>query len=313
MRFSQWFLVVVLVSMACGCSEEIGPGEVGVVIERGHALPWTYPPGFHWTSQWHDIEHMSTRTQTYSMGGPTTAIPEGEPGIAPEQPVEVLTNDSLRVLLHVNVQFHLNQAHATAIFVNYGQDYADRVVHAQVRTAVRDAASEFSAMGLVRDRERLQTRMEALVHSSLESTLRSRGVAPDAVVIENILLLNTDLPQSLDESIANVQRQQQETAQREQALLTARAEAARAETEAQGHANALKIAATQEAESVLIRARSQAEANQLLSRSMTRELVEIQRIEAMRAALSAPGSRVIIIPEDRTGILFNLPPNLIQQ
>lgn len=308
MKMIQMLMVLALMTsaMGCACSETVEAGNVAVATEWGQTQPNTYSEGFHWTSPWLDLHPMSTRTQTYSMGGVVRQGADGE--IAPEPSVEVLTSDQLRVQLAVDIQFHLNPNDAVAIYRTYGQNYADTVVHQQVRTAVRDAASEFTAIHLVQQREVLQTRMEELVHASLTRTLEAREVPTTAVVIENILLRNIDLPDSLDESIARVQQQQQETAQRQQALLTAQAEAERLRAEAQGVADARITTTRGEAEARLISARAEAESNEAISRSLTPQIVELRRIDAMTTAISGAGSRLVFLPEGQgTTLRLQLP------
>ena len=215
-------LFVVLTSLlaaGCGC-ETIQPGNVGIEVNLGEVQQPVLREGFNWVGVLSDVTQMTTRTQTYTMAGAGT---EGQS----DGFVNVLARDQLAVQVEVSVMFHLNADHAIKVYRIFGEEYANGIVHPLVRTAVRDAASEFRAVELVDDRARLQARMEALVEQSLHGTLRGRHINPEAVVVDNILVRNIDLPNSLEESIANVQRQAQMTAQRQQALLTARAESDR--------------------------------------------------------------------------------------
>lgn len=284
-------LVVSLAMLAggCGCTETVNPGEVGVAVSWGNTQPWVYPEGFHWTDPvGMTVVHMSTRTQVYEMGvSGTTAAGEGAPEstAARGESISVLTQDQLSVTLSATIQFHLNPTTAPEVFRLFGVNYADTIVHPIVRTAIRDAASSFTAMDLVDQRPRLQAMMEAGVLSRLEEALRGRDIPTSAIVVENILLQNIDLPESLDESIAAVQQQRQATVQREQALRTASAEAARLRTEAEGEAAAVRI-----------RAEGQADANRSLAASITPAVLELRRIEATTAILESPQTRTVMVP-----------------
>jgi regulator of protease activity HflC (stomatin/prohibitin superfamily) len=284
-------------SIGCSCSETVNPGEVGVAVYWGETQSWVYPEGFHWRSPWMDVAHMSTRTQAYEMGhSGSPSAPEGaaESALEHGEVISVLTQDQLSVDLSCTVQFHLNATTAPMIYRMYGMAYADTLVHPLVRTAIRDAASSFSAIQLVDERPRLQTLMESNVQLRLEDALAGRGIPINAVVIENILLQDIDLPDTLDESIAAVQRQRQATVQSEQALLTAAAEAARLRTEAEGEAAAMRI-----------RADGQADANRSLAASITPAVLELRRIEATTAILHDGGTRTIMVPS--TGLTLMLP------
>lgn len=288
-------MLLCLLLCATGCTETVNPGEVGVAVYWGETQPWVYPEGFHFTSVWMTVVHMSTRTQAYEMGlsgspgatGTESTIDRGEP-------ISVLTQDQLSVELSATVQFHLNAATAPIIYRMYGEAYADTIVHPLVRTAIRDAASSFSAIDLVDERPRLQTTMESNVQQRLEDALAGRDIPVNAVVIENILLQNIDLPESLDASIAAVQQQRQQTVQRQQALLTAQAEADRLRTEADGEAAATRI-----------RAQAQADANRALSASLTPAVLEQHRIEATLALLHDGGTQTIMVPS--SGLTLMLP------
>lgn len=258
-----------------GCSETIEPGNVGVPVLWGQVQDYAYPEGFHWVDPWMDIHQMTTRTQTYNMGGSG----------ASDAPVTVRSHDQLSVNIAVSVQFHLNPGYANQVYRTFSESYADLIVHPLVRTSIRNTAANFTAPNLIDERESFQEQLEAEMRIALEHTLVGRDVNGEAIIIDNILIQEIDLPDSLDASIAAVQQQQQQTIQRQQALATAEAEAARLRTEAEGEAAAR-----------LIRATAEAEANQLLTRSLTREILELRRIEAMSELASSPTSRTIIMP-----------------
>jgi regulator of protease activity HflC (stomatin/prohibitin superfamily) len=96
-------------------------------------------------------------------------------------------------------------------------------------------------------------------------------VPAGAVIVDNILLRNIALPQSLSESIANVQRQRQMTAAAEQETATARQRAARDLAIAQGDAAQLTARTRADAEMLSIRTTAQANANGYISINFERE------------------------------------------
>lgn len=249
---------------------------------------------------------MSTRTMVYEMG--VSGTPAGGDG-APETIVErgdavaVRSQDQLEIDVSATVQFHLNGASAPEIYRLYGLGYADTIVHPNVRTSIRDAASGFRAVDLVDQREEFQNRLEALVLEQLHSALAARGVATDAIVIEGILVQNIDLPDALDESINNVVVERQNTLQRQQALLTARAEADRVRAEADGAAAAMLVRTRADAEATLVRAHADAEANEIRAASLTPAVLHAREIELGAALLSSSGTRTIMLPGAGTPII----------
>jgi len=262
-----------------GCGATVPPGAVGVTTSWGRTQDWTYPEGFHFISPFAAVYPLSILTETYQMGE------SGAATTPHDEDVDALTRDQLAVGIGVSIQFHLRGSAAVSVFRLLGPEYATSVIHPIVRTAVRDAASSFAAMELVDEREAFQLRMESLVRNGVAGLLASREIDAGAIVVDNVLLLNIDLPDSLDEAIADVQRERQFTAQREQALRTAGAEAARLRTEAEGQAAALVIAA-----------QAQADANQLVSASLNDDVLHLREIEASRALLESPNDHIMIVP-----------------
>jgi regulator of protease activity HflC (stomatin/prohibitin superfamily) len=259
-----------LFSIGCSCAT-VAPGEVGVGVDMGGLQGDLYQPGFHFVSLTTTVIPMSLQTQTYEMSG--------------NDSIHALTRDQLSVDLEVTINFSMSPEHAIDVYTAYSTEYAARIVHPIVRTAVRDAASTFTAAGLVDHREELQNAMEERVRRDLGATLTQRSLDTAAIRIENILLRNIDLPAALDASIAAVQQQRMQTQQRQQALETATAEAARLRMEAEGEAAAR-----------LIRAQADADANRLVAASLTPEVLESRRIEALRATLASPATRTVIVP-----------------
>ncbi len=293
-------VLAMFASLTFGACAKVGPGEVGIEVQFGKIQGTVLPPGMYGAVISH-IETLSTRTQTYTMAGHGT---EG----AADGSVNVLARDQLPVTVDVSVMFHLNGRDAIPVFQNFGDRYDDNVVHPLVRTAVRDAASEFTAVDLIDRRGELQQRMTTLVRTALLSTLQGRGVPPGAVVVDNILIRNIDLPQTLDESIANVQRQRQQTQASIQANQTAQQEAARALTMANGDAAALIARTRADAEMLRIRSESQAAANRALSASLTPEFLQYERIQATRAVLGSHGTRTVFLPASMSpNMLMSMP------
>lgn len=267
-------VLIGLLGVGCSCAT-VEPGQVGIGVDMDGVQDSVYQPGFHVVSITTSIVPMSLQTQTYEMAG--------------DDEIHALTQDQLSVDLEVTINFSLNEQHAIAVYTAYTQDYAGRIVHPIVRTAVRDAASTFTAPNLVDHRDEFQAAMEQQVAQQLTRTLQQRQLPPDAIRIENVMLRNIDLPEALDQSIAAVQQQRMQTQQRQQALQTAEAEAARLRTEAEGAAAAQQI-----------RARAEAEANRTIAESLTSAVLEARRIEAMQALANSPGSRVVFYPAGTT-------------
>lgn len=293
------FTLIFAIYFATAGTTIVNPGQVGVRVTLGTISPQVQPPGFY-TTVFSSMRLLSTQIQTYTMAGP------GQEGAASGS-VNVLAKDQLPVLLDVSVMFHLNGHRAVEVVQKFGEGYADSIVHPLVRTAVRNAASEYITTDLIDKRAEMQARMNTLVRAQLAALLQGSRVNTDAVVVDEILVRNIDLPATIDEAIANVQRERQATVRATQANLTARQEAARVLTVAQGDsaqqiaraeadARMLAIHTRAEADAVTTRANSQAAANRTLAASLTPALLAYQRIDVTRAVLSSSGTRTVFLP-----------------
>ena len=290
--------LMVIVAMALTGCDTVEPGQVGLKVCWGTVESEVLSPGVYPT--YCTVKTFSTRTASYTMAG------NGQGG---EGSVHVLTRDQLQVDLDVTSQYHLDPAATLPVFTAFGERYEETIIHPLVRTAVRDAASEFNAVALVDERARLQNRMETLVREQLRAILRSRRIPETAVTIDNILLRNVDLPQSLDEAIAAVQRERQLTSQRQQAQLTAEQDAHRVLTVANGDSAAMLARTRADAEALQIRTDAQAAANRALAASLTPQVLELRRIEAQQAVLQSNGTRTVFLPPQGHGttVLMSAP------
>lgn len=300
--------VITIIAILCGAgSTTVNPGEVGVLVRFGEVKGGVRDPGLYMTVL-SSVTRMSTRTQTYTMAAGTGG---GEAAL--NGPVTVLSRDQLPVSMDVNVMFHLNGRRAIEVFRNFGPDYDDRIIHPQVRTNVRDAASEFAALDLIDRRGALQDRMNTLVREKLVETLTSRGVNRDAIIIDAILIRNIDLPRSLDDSIAAVQQQRMAAQTATQANVTATQEAARLLTETNGRTAAQVAIASAQARITQINADALASANRTIANSLTPAYLAYARIQAMQAVLQSNGTRTVFMPGlgtgtgGGTGLMLNLP------
>ena len=294
----------VLALNSVGCST-VDEGNVGVEVSwRGPTVGNVLQPGLYWTFL-NGVNEFTTRTQTYTMTGASQRVAGNTNANSDtEGSIRALTKDNLSITLDCSVTFHLNGANAVDVFRKVGNNYTNIIVHPTVRASIRDSVSELTMQQVVDNRATLQQRMQTLVEERMQHTLRSQHVPITSIVIDAILLRDVDLPDSIDEAIANVQRARLMTAQRTQELETARQEAATALQRAQGEANANLARVDGQAQATLRMATANAQANRTVASSLTSELLQLNRQEVMRALLNSNGTRTIIVPAGTTPTLM---------
>lgn len=288
------FAISVFSLLGSGCVQwdTVEPGQVGVVVNYGKLDPHAYKPGFYFYSFLaNDMQFMSTRMQTYTFGNrrdqQNQAADQANTNVDSYTgpAIQILSNDQLQVSIDITIQYHLNGTFAPAVYREFSMDYAEALVEVPVRSAVRNAASEFVARDLVVHREQLQASMERKIAEQIAYTLHSKGVSEMAIIVDNVSLRQIDLPDSLENSIRQVQEQQMLTLQRQQAIETARQEAERLRIEAEGATAAQ-----------LIRAEGTANANRAVAASLSPQILRLRELEAQYAMVANSNSRLVVVP-----------------
>lgn len=301
------FLILISSIFGTGCFQydTVNPGQIGVLVKLGDLNTHAYQPGFYFYSFLaDDMVFMTTRMQTYTFGGSRdqrqqqanadqTAVVNVNSHTGPA--IQILSNDQLQVTIDISIQYHLNGAYAPLVYREFGEEYGEALVEVPVRSAVRNAASEFVARDLVVHRETLQASMERKVAEQISLTLRSKGVNSQAIIVDNVSLRQIDLPDSLENSIRQVQEQQMQTLQRQQAIETARQESERLRIEAEGATAAQ-----------LIRANGTANANRAIAASLSPQILRLRELESQYAMVANGNSRLVVVPYGQQ-TLINVP------
>ncbi len=246
-------LVVLLGSMAV----IIPPGQAGVVVLFGTVREQVLPAGLHFINPFSQVVEMEVRTRNYTMSG---IADEGQK--KGDDSIPVITSDGLTVKLDATVFYHLDQERCPKIYEKIGTDVEGQILRSQIRTSLRDAAAGLSAtelytthrMGFVEN-----------VTKTLTTAFKERGIVMEQVLLRNVLLPD-QITKAINDKIA-------------------------ADQDAQKMAFVLQKE-KQEAERKRIEAEGQAKAQQIVSQSLTPQIIEYQRIQALRD-IGAKGNLII--------------------
>lgn len=145
----------------------------------------------------------------------------------------VLTAEGLPVVCDMSLQYRLDPQKVPNLYKTVGMNYKEVVIDPEVRSAVRDVIATYDAKNIYSsDRTNISTQ----VQKRLEGPLTSRGV-----IVESVLLRSTDLPQKIKDAIESKQQAEQAIQQKEFEVEKERMEAQRKVAEAQGIADANRI------------------------------------------------------------------------
>ncbi|KAK9805275.1 hypothetical protein WJX72_010399 [[Myrmecia] bisecta] len=192
---------------------------------------------------------------------------------------DVPTAEGLVVGLDVSVLFHLNSDPQAlrSLYINTGKQYSDLLITPELRSAIRNRTSELSAKALYSTG---RTGLADALQEELNQKLGPRGI-----VIEQVLLRSIKLPDELRTAIETKLKSEQESQRMEFVLSKEKQEAERKRIEAQGIADFQAI----------------------VTKGISRQLLEWKGIEATEKLADSKNAKVVIIGNPTNGLplVFN--------
>ena len=246
-------VVVLLASMAV----VVPPGQAGVVVLFGKVNDEALPSGLHFINPFAQVVDMEVRTRNYTM---TNVAEEGQR--RGDDSIAVISSDGLTVKLDATVFYALQQARLPEIYRTIGPDVEERIVRSEIRASLRDAAAALSATELYTSKR--QSFIEQ-VSKGLKAAFEKRGITLEQMLLRNVILPD-QITKSINDKIS-------------------------ADQDAQKMAFVLQKE-KQEAERKRIEAEGQARAQQIVSQSLTPQIIENNRIQALRE-IGAKGNLII--------------------
>ena len=246
-------VVVLLASMAV----VVPPGQAGIQVLFGKVNNEPLPSGLHFINPFSQVVEMEVRTRNYTM---TNVAEEGQK--RGDDSIAVISSDGLTVKLDATVFYSLQQARLPEIYRTIGPDVEDRIVRSEIRASLRDAAASLSATELYTSKR--QSFVDQ-VSKALKAAFEARGITLEQMLLRNVILPD-QITKAINDKIS-------------------------ADQDAQKMAFVLQKE-KQEAERKRIEAEGQAKAQQIVSQSLTPQIIEYQRIQALRD-IGAKGNLII--------------------
>lgn len=258
------------IGILSSCLVQISPGEVGVQTLFGKVQSGILTEGLNVVNPMVKVIQFDIRTQNYTMSG---VHDEGQK--MGDDAIRVLSADGLEVQIDLTVLFRVIPDKAPEILRNIGKDYRDVIIRPLVRTKIRDYAAYYDAVSLYSTkRDEFQQRLS----QAIEKEFKDRGL-----VMEQVLIRNINLPESVKAAIEAKINAEQEAQKMRFVLDKERQEADRKRVEAQGIADYQRI----------------------LTASLTDKLIQYEQIKVQKELVTSPNAKVIIMGNGKaTPILF---------
>lgn len=267
------FVALVLLGLTFSAWRSIRPGFVGIVFDKANHNVTTgaLDPGWAFINPFTQaIQEYPVTIQTYQM---VQSSDEGQR--RGDDSIKVQSNEGQQINLDVVIQYQVEKAKASQLYVDWGgapiQAVEDGVVRQYTRSQVPVIAAQYGWEEITSTkRAEIATQASAVLRDEFEHrhlSLVSFGIR------------EVHLPPPLQAAL-NQKIQAQQAAEQQKYLLTqAQVKAQQDLAQATGQANAVKAQAEGDAQATLTKAKAQAEANDLLARSVTPSLIQYEQLQ----------------------------------
>lgn len=270
-----WTLLPVVIGLAFILPASIYTQDIGeaVVLKNfgGSLAGYTTEAGFHLKAPWQDATSWDIRNRLINFYRDSEYSYDN--GSYSGATVTINDSSGTKADCDVQVIYSINPDAVQQLYADYGNQeaYVSSYVSNDVRQTVRDCAGRFSTIQLLTNKEEFA--------NSIMEELES-GWADSGVVVESVQVQDIRYEDSITQAYATAQ-----SAQVEQTAATNRQETARIE-----------------AETKTIEAQGEADANAILTQSLTPEVLQQRYIEALQSAAEHDN---LIITDGNSNIMLN--------
>jgi prohibitin 1 len=242
-------VVIAFSSTSC-----VPTGHVGVVTLFGRVTGRTLTEGIHVVNPAAKVTELSIKTQEV------------------KEHASVPSKEGLIMGLEASLLYHLDSARAAEVFRQIGPNYAEVLLQPTFRSAMRAITAGNTAASLYSDAR------ESIARLIQEDV--ARQVTPRGIIVENVLLRDLQLPDTLKRAIEAKQQAQQEAQRMEFVLQREKQEAERKRVEAAGIKDFQDI----------------------VSQGISDKLLEWKGIEATMELVKSQNSKVIVVGNSKNGL-----------
>lgn len=267
-RYKSLFMIAGILIIAIGALtsaiRQINVGQVGVQVLFGDVQETVLYEGLNVVNPLIDVREMTIQTQNYTMSSTV-----GEGGQVGDDAIRVLSKDGLEVIIDLTVLYRIIPTEAPNIFRNLGMDFQNKIVRSYTRSRIREAAVNYDAIDLYSTK---REEFENQIRISIEKDFKDRGI-----MLEQLLVRKINLPESVKQSIERKITAVQE-AQRMKYVL---------EKE------------EQEAQRKRVEARGKADAQDIVDKSLTGNILRYELIQVQKELVNSQNSKIIILGDSK--------------
>jgi len=280
----------------------INEGERGIKVTTGKYEPIPLEPGLHFVMPIiQRIILVDTKVRIINYKSMNKRLSDGtkyDDGIMTKPPITVLDKRGLPVTIELTVQYQLNKTYASLTISKWGVSWEEKIINPVVRDIVRNVVGGYDAESLPIKRNEIAKLIDTKIRGKIDHLQNSPAH------LQSVQLREIILPIKVKEQIERVQIAKQEVEKTQQEVEKAKQTAFKAQELARGEAEAKKIEAQGFADSTLIKAKAKAQANKLLSESLTPSLLALEQIhvqsEFNKALQTNKDAKIFLTPGGST-------------
>lgn len=186
--------------------------------------------------------------------------------------MKVLSSNGLDIQLDASAWFEPKYEFLGKLHQEKGETYVQRILLPTIRSAARSVVGRYTPEQLY------SSKRDAIQNEIFEET--KKIVDEQYIQLNEILVRDVTLPNTIKEAIERKLKQEQESLEYEFRLVTAK----------------------KEAEKVTIEAQGKADANRILSASLTDKILQDKGIDATLKLAESPNSKVIVVGGGEAGL-----------
>jgi len=236
---------IIVIIGASGPFVEVPAGNVGVVTNFGQVQTVTLEPGLHLVIPiYQRVTNVDTRVQPHEF-----------------QEIDAASKELQTVKLTGVMNYHIDGQFASDLFQRVGTDFAAKIIDPAFNDFIKTVVPDYSVNDILAKRDEIR---------SLAKGQLAANLAQYHIIVDDIYIANIAFSDAFQQAIEAKQVAQQQVQTEQQILAQKQIQAQQAVAQAQGQADATVTLAT-----------GQAKANDLLSASLTDEILQYQYIQKL--------------------------------
>jgi len=186
--------------------------------------------------------------------------------------MKVLSSNGLDILLDASIWYQPKYAELGFLHKEIGEDYLNRILLPTIRSAARSVVGRYTPEQLY------SSKRDAIQAEIFEES--KKIINEQHILLDDILVRDVTLPATIKDAIERKLRQEQESLEYEFRLEKA----------------------SKEAQRQIIEAKGKADANKILSASLTDKILRDKGIEATLELAKSPNTKVVVIGSGKDGM-----------